>query len=54
MDKVPVQIDIKKVTNNPDLFVFTVATPMIRSQFRIPRAILNQLRILIERVLTNK
>ncbi len=54
MGKIPVQIDIKKVATNPNLFIFTIATPLIRSQLRIPRAVLNQLRILIERSLTGK
>ena len=54
MGKIPVEIDIKKVANNADLFVFSISTPLMRSQFRIPRAVLNQLRILIERTLTHK
>ena len=54
MGKIPVEIDIKKVANNPNLFVFTIATPLMRSQFRIPRPVLNQLRILIERSLTRR
>ena len=54
MDKIPVKIDIRKSPNNPNLFEFTIATPLLRSQFRIPRPVLNQLRILIERTLTRK
>lgn len=54
MSKIPVRFNIRKVANNPDLFEFTVATPALRSQFRLPRAMLNQLRALIERALINK
>ncbi|MFC1631160.1 hypothetical protein ACFL1I_03080 [Candidatus Omnitrophota bacterium] len=53
MEKVPVKIDIRK-TSNPNIFEFTIASPVIRTQFRIPRAILNQLRILIEKRLISK
>ena len=54
MAKIPVKIDIRKIPNNPNIFEFTVGTPAIKTQFRIPRAVLNQLRILIERTLTQK
>ncbi len=54
MSKIPVKINIQRIPNNPNIFEFTIATPLLRSQFRLPRSVLNQLRILIERVLTSK
>jgi len=47
-------VSIRKLPNNPNLFEFTITTPALRSQFRLPRALVNKLRILIERVLISK
>ena len=54
MGKIMVKINIRKTPNNPNIFEFTVGTPAIKTQFRMPRTVLNQLRILIERTLTQK
>ena len=45
-------VNVRKLTNNPNMFEFTITTPTLRSQFRLPRPVVNQLRILIERELT--
>ncbi len=54
MGEIPVNVVIRKVPNSPDMFEFTVATPVLRSQFRIPREVVNKLRILIEKALIGK
>ena len=54
MSEVPMTVSIRRVPNKPDLFEFTFSTPVLRSQFRLPRALMNKLRILIEQALTAK
>ena len=54
MDKFPMNVNIRKVPNKPDVFEFTITTPTLRSQFRLPREMVNELRILIEKALTGK
>lgn len=36
------------------MFEFTVSTPVLRSQFRLPRSMVNKLRILLEKALVEK
>lgn len=52
MAKFPMNVNIRRIPKEPDLFEFTVSTPILRSQFRLPRKKLNELRILIEKALT--
>jgi len=47
-------LSVRKVPNNQDLFEFTITTPLLRAQFRLPRPIINQLRVDLERLLTKK
>jgi len=47
-----VELKFRKLPNNPNMFEFIVATPMLKTQFLIPRAIVNQLRVDLERALT--
>jgi hypothetical protein len=54
MTKVPMKVDVRKVPDHPHLFEFTIATPMLRSQFRLPRKVVNQLRIILEKALVGK
>jgi len=54
MNKFPMKLNLRRVANNNNLFEFTIETPALRSQFRLPREALNKLRILIERALLNK
>ncbi len=54
MGEFKMEVSIHKVANNPNMFEFTIATPMLRSQFRLPRAMVNKLRILIEKALVGK
>ncbi|MDP8263934.1 MAG: hypothetical protein P9M12_00450 [Candidatus Aceula lacicola] len=51
MAQLPMNVNIQKVPDNPNLFEFTISTPALRTQFRLPRSVVNQLRILIEKVL---
>ncbi|MDD3374712.1 MAG: hypothetical protein PHY73_03185 [Candidatus Omnitrophica bacterium] len=54
MTQLPMKVNIQKIPNNPDVFEFTIATPALRTQFRLPRPVVNQLRILIEKILFDK
>ena len=54
MAEFKMEVNIRKLPNNPNMFEFTISTPMLRSQFRLPRAMVNKLRILIERALISK
>jgi len=54
MGEFRMKVDIRKLTNNPNMFEFTISTPTLRSQFRLSRPMVNQLRILIEKVLLSK
>lgn len=48
---VKMSLHFRKVPDNPDLFEFTVMTPLLRCQFRVPRAIVNKLRVDMEKAL---
>ena len=53
-DKHSMRISFRKVPKDPNMFEFTIATPLLRAQFRLPRGIVNNLRVDLERALTNK
>ncbi len=53
MAEFSMKLNIRKLKNNPNVFEFTISTPTLRSQFRLPRPLVNQLRILIERALVS-
>lgn len=48
------EVAIRRTPNNPNIFEFTISTPTLRSQFRLPRPVVNKLRILIEKALVSK
>jgi len=52
--KIDITVSIRKTSKNSDMFEFTVTTPIIKSQFVLPRVMLNKLRILIEKALVGK
>jgi len=54
MEGIHMKVDIKRLPNNRDLFEFSITTPILRTQFRLPRHVVNQMRILIERALVKK
>lgn len=54
MAKFSMNVSIRKLQKDPNMFEFIIATPMLKSQFLLPRAMLNRLRILIEKALTSK
>lgn len=54
MTKVTMKVNIRRLSNDPNMFEFTLSTPLLRSQFRLPRPVVNQLRILIEKALVGK
>ena len=47
-------LNIRKVSQSPDVFEFTIMAPLLRTQFRLPRQQVNQLRILLEKALIEK
>lgn len=47
-------VSIKRSGDNPDLFEFSITTQMLRSQFVLPRELVNKLRIAIEQALVAK
>ncbi|MBD3246967.1 MAG: hypothetical protein GF333_08195 [Candidatus Omnitrophica bacterium] len=54
MPEVPMEIRIRRIQHNKNLFEFIITTPSLRTQFRLPREQVNELRILIEKALTAK
>lgn len=48
------KVNVRKVADHPNFFEFTIATPVLRTQFRLPRKVVNQLRVLLEKVLVGK
>ncbi|MFC1703186.1 hypothetical protein ACFL1E_00185 [Candidatus Omnitrophota bacterium] len=54
MSKMTMNVSVKKIPEDPNIFEFTIATPVLRSQFRLPRPQVNKLRILIEKALISK
>ncbi|MFH1503891.1 MAG: hypothetical protein ABIH08_00650 [Candidatus Omnitrophota bacterium] len=54
MPKVSMNVNISKIKDNPNVFEFAITTPTLRSQFLLPRAMVNKLRILIEKALMDK
>ncbi len=54
MPEFRMKVNIRRLVGDPNMFEFTISTPMLRSQFRLPRHVVNQLRILIEKALISK
>lgn len=48
------KISFRKVPSDPNMFEFTISAPLLRAQFRIPRIIVNRLRVDLERALIKK
>ena len=53
-NSVNMTLNFRKVPNESNLFEFTITTPLLRCQFRVPRVIINQLRIDLEKALLAK
>ena len=51
MPEVTMNVSVRKLPDNPNVFEFTITTPGLRTQFRLPRPTVNKLRILIEKAL---
>jgi len=54
MDKFSMQVSVRKVKDNPDMFEFIIITPTLKTQFILPRNMVNKLRIMIEQALTSR
>jgi len=54
MDKFSMQVSVRKVKDNPDMFEFIIATPTLKPQIILPRDMVNELRILIEKALSSR
>lgn len=48
------EVSIRRLSDNPNMFEFKIATPVLTSQFSLPRPLVNKLRILIEKALISK
>jgi|GEM_PF-785257 len=53
-DKFPMRFSFRKIPNNSNMFEFTIVTPLLRAQFRLPRTVVNRLRVDLERAIMNK
>ena len=51
VNNINMRLNFRKVPNNQNMFEFTITTPLLRCQFRVPRAIINQLRVDLEKAL---
>lgn len=54
MDKFNMSVSVRKIPKNPNMFEFSIITPSLRSQFLLPREMVNKLRGIIEKALTEK
>ncbi len=54
MDPFKMQVSVRKIPQDPNMFEFIITTPTLKTQFILPRDMVNKLRILIEKVLTAK
>jgi hypothetical protein len=54
MKQAKMNVSIRRLPENADMFEFSITTPTLRSQFIITRAKLNKLRSLIEKALISK
>jgi len=54
MDPFKMQVSVRKIPQDPNMFEFIITTPTLKTQFILPREMVNKLRILIEKVLTTK
>ncbi|MDP8234463.1 MAG: hypothetical protein P9M06_06675 [Candidatus Saelkia tenebricola] len=54
MVKPVIKVAIRRVKDSPNMFEFVIITPFMKSQFILPREMLNKMRIAIERVLFSK
>ena len=52
-DTFKMELNFCKVPDDPNMFEFTVSSPLLRCQFRVPREIINKLRVDMERALLN-
>lgn len=52
-DVVKMELNFRKVPEDGNLFEFTISTPLLRCQFRVPREVINKLRVDMERALLN-
>ena len=53
-EKISMRVQFRKVPGSNDLFEFAIITPLLRTQFRIPRAIVNRLRVDMEKAILQK
>lgn len=54
MDKFKTTLQISRSKENPDIFIFTISTPTLRTQFKLPKRTANQLRVDLEKLIMKK
>jgi hypothetical protein len=50
-ETITMELNFRKVPDNKDMFEFTISTPLLRCQFRVPRPVINKLRVDLEKAL---
>ena len=48
------KVNVRRLPKNSQMFEFIISTPTLKSQFILPRHLVNELRVLIEKVLLEK
>ncbi|MCF7869735.1 MAG: hypothetical protein K9L69_02925 [Candidatus Omnitrophica bacterium] len=54
MNNFKTTLQISKAKENPDIFIFTISTPTLRTQFKLPKKTANQLRVDLEKLIIKK
>lgn len=54
MSKFSISVTVRKLPNDSNTFEFIISTPVLKTQFLLPREMTNKLRILIEKALITK
>ena len=47
-------VAVRRLDQDRDMFEFIISTPTLKSTFLLPRALMNQLRVIVEKALLDK
>jgi len=47
-------VAVRRIDQDRDMFEFIISTPTLKSTFLLPRPLMNQLRVLVEKALLDK
>jgi hypothetical protein len=51
MNNFQTTLQVSRNKENSNIFIFTITTPTLRTQFKLPKKTVNQLRVDLERLL---